>query len=211
MRRVRITGILIVWTSLLPAFVGCSLSGVMSHDATLITHQPAASTPEALRPTTLSARKAESQAPFVLQLSDLKPGQQVRLLTHRTSGAKGEENTIDEQTASLEMFFAADKVTGTIASADSDHIVLRDVVITSERCVDSTWNVMGWIPHLLHPSQGATLECHYTVVPGELLVPRKTIRAAQEMTAEETKHLMNAAAQNQTKYVQFDFDIGGID
>ena len=54
-------------------------------------------------------------------------------------------------------------------------------------------------------------EVHYTVVPGELLVPRQTIRAAQEMTAEETKNLITAAAQNQTKYVQFDFEIGGID
>ena len=84
------------------------------------------------------------------------------------------------------------------------------------RRVRMTGFLIVWMP-LLPAFAGCSLsgdmshEVHYTVVPGELLVPRQTIRAAQEMTAEETKNLITAAAQNQTKYVQFDFEIGGID
>lgn len=205
------TGLLMVWMPALSAFAGCSLSGVMSSDTTLapvMTPLAAAHSSEVTKPATLSARETESKAPSVLQSSDLKSGQHVCLITHRTSGTTDEENTIDEQTAALEMFLAVDKVTGMMASADSDQIVLRDVVITSKRSVDSTWNAMDWITRPLGPSQGATFEIYYTMVPGELLVPRKTIRAAKEMTAEEAKNMVNEATKNQPKYIKFDFNVG---
>ena len=83
----------------------------------------------------------------ILDLNDLKPEQHVRLVTRSSDEMKDQETGSDEIPNSLVMFFALEHVNGTIVSVDASRIVLRDVVITSNRDVDPPRKSFNLIPH----------------------------------------------------------------
>ena len=142
----------------------------------------------------------------ILDLNDLKPEQHVRLVTRSSDEMTDQETGSDEIPNSLVMFFALEHVNGTIVSVDASRIVLRDVVITSNRDVDPPRKSFNFIPHILPMSARAALKRRYIEVPGELVLPGNLIRGAEKMTPEQMKSLMEEVEQARPEFVKFNFN-----
>ncbi|MBL8812236.1 MAG: hypothetical protein JNM43_18875 [Planctomycetaceae bacterium] len=189
------TTLLIAWFILFSSSIGCALGGNVAHSDSLHADQ---------RQTDYSKQDVSGQ----LSLDELKPGQKVRVFASMSAPKQDAENVNSEQTASVEMFFALDKVTGRVVSADSDQIVLRDVVIMSERPVDSGFLKYVAAPLLFGPSGGVLMKSHYTEVPGDLSLSRPMIRSIQEMSETEAAQLEADVSDVRPKYVAVDFSVG---
>ena len=142
----------------------------------------------------------------ILDLNDLKPEQHVRLVTRSSDEMTDQETGSDEIPNSLVMFFALEHVNGTIVSVDASRIVLRDVVITSNRDVDPPRKSFNFIPHILPMSARAALKRRYIEVPGELVLPGNLIRGAEKMTPEQMKSLMEEVEQARPEFVKFNLN-----
>jgi hypothetical protein len=142
----------------------------------------------------------------ILALNDLKPEQHVRLVTRSSDEMTDQETRSDEMPNSLAMYFALEHVNGTIVAVDSSRIVLRDVVITSNRDVDPPRKSLNLIPHILPKSVRVALKRRYIEVPGELVLPRNLIRGAEKMTPEQMKSLMEEVEEARPEFVKFNFN-----
>lgn len=194
------------WLGPLFLCVGCVGDLSMTHSPGLLSDQFATGASLSTNLAVASDGTTQQNKSGMLELSELKPGQMVRLVTTSTTDAGQKDETGGERSASLDFFFSLDKVSGTVVSADSTQVVLRDVVIASERAVDSP-KIMDWVPQVLRRSGGVTMECHYTEVPGELVLQRTVIRGAKEVSSDEMKRLMAEVAETRPRYVSYDFDI----
>ena len=192
----RIT-LLIAWFILLSGSIGCALGSNVAQSDSLPAGQ----------------RQTDNEMPKdsrLMSLDELKPGQNVRLVARITPPEQSVEGTNIEQNV-LEMVFALDKMTGTVVSTDSDNIVLRDVVITTDRVVKPGW--LGFItaPLVFSLSGGVIQKRDYVEVPGDVSVSRKVIRCVEEMSEADVARLQTEVSDVRPKYVVFDFrHTGGL-
>ena len=206
MNRVRASVIFFVSLSLLSGNVGCVMSSMMFG-----AHIPASDqlqTQDSLEceTTAVSDSNGVRSDNGILALNDLKPEQHVRLVTRSSDEMTDQETRSDEMPNSLAMYFALEHVNGTIVSVDASRIVLRDVVITSNRDVDPPRKSLNLIPHILPKSARVALKRRYIEVPGELVLPRNLIRGAEKMTPEQMKSLMEEVEQARPEFVKFNFN-----
>lgn len=190
------------WLGSLLFCVGCVGDLSLTRNSRSMSDQLATqSTP----PETMSDGTTQAQSDGMLELSDLKPGQVIRLVTTSTSDAQQKDASVGKQSASLDFFFSLDKVTGTVVSADDTKVVLRDVIIASERVIDSPKS-LGWVPLGFWQPDGVQMERRYTEVPGELMLLQTAIRGAKEVSPDEMQRLVADVAETRPKRVSFDFD-----
>ncbi len=206
MNRVRASVIFFVSMSIAAGNAGCMLSGTMLGSNIPTSNQLQTEDSLEFETTAVSNSNGVRSDHGILALNDLKPEQHVRLVTRSSDEMKDQETRSDEMPNSLAMYFALEHVNGTIVSVDSSRIVLRDVVITSNRDVDPPRKSFNLIPHILPKSARVALKRRYIEVPGELVLPRNLIRGAEKMTPEQMKSLMEEVEEARPEFVKFNFN-----
>jgi hypothetical protein len=202
----RAAAIVGVSLSLLCGNAGCVISSMMLGNQIPASDQIQTQDSPKFETTAVSTSDGVQSNNGVLALNDLQPEQQVCLVTRCSDEMTGQGTTSDATPGSFAMIFSLDHVNGTIVSVDSSRIVLRDVVITSDRSDDSPGKKFNLIPRIFPTSAGVAPERRYTEVPGELVLHRNLIRGAQKMTPEQMKSLMEEVEKARPEYVKFNFN-----
>lgn len=203
--------VLMAGLSLLLGSSGCASPRSLSNLALLIAADPMeaeqlSDTPE--QPMTVTVIDPETSEDISLDWSEFKPGQQVCLLMQPPAQTRSESHDVPQTVSFFEFLGAHKKTYGTVVSVDSSQIVLRDIIITSDRDTNPRRSRPRVISKILPRSEHREIDRRYLDVPGQLIIPRHEIRLAQAVTKRELSALQRGVEdQERMEYTLFDMNI----
>ena len=126
-----------------------------------------------------------------LDPSQLQVGQHVRILTGSLP-----------ETLHQEVLFLTSGIVGTVKSACSDHIILHNVVVLSERRTQHAVPIAGSLPYFNRLFKHVSIGREVTPVPGEVTIKHSEIMHARELTDARIEELR----QYRVERIGADFD-----
>lgn len=206
MQPIRLITTYVLLCGMLMGSSGCISPGLLSQRSELQPQPLETAATSAITPAGGSITEPHEQYNCMLPLSEVRPGQLVRLVTYEYLPSLEPPGHVCPPATCLEMLMVLDNMMGTVVSEDSSQIVLRDVVISSKRVAEeaSGGALLTGVGRMFF---GQMMEDRLIAVPGQVVIPREEIRGVQQISAQEMERVKADLADTTPRYVHMDWSV----